>query len=85
VFKDSWKEICRDMEVHFYQHIEKHAGEGGWKGVARCEGSIDLGKSELEYSGHVTCSAALPESPIDWGSRSQTANLWLCALSHFVP
>jgi hypothetical protein len=62
VLKGSWKEICRDTEVHFYQRIEKHAREG-WKGIARCEGSIELGESEPEDSGHVTCSAALRRKP----------------------
>jgi hypothetical protein len=63
VLKDSWRELCRDAEVHFYRHIEKHAGEAKWRGIARCEGSVELGKSEPGETGHVTCSAALRGKP----------------------
>ena len=57
--KDSWRELCREPEVFFYERIQKFKGESKWVGLVEFMGSLDLGEQEEMLSRHCTCSATL--------------------------
>ncbi|KAH9983182.1 hypothetical protein BJV77DRAFT_1073029 [Russula vinacea] len=57
--KDSWRELCREPEVFFYERIQKFKGESKWVGLAEFMGSLNLGGEEEMLSRHCTCSATL--------------------------
>ncbi|KAH9988492.1 hypothetical protein BJV77DRAFT_1160979 [Russula vinacea] len=73
--KDSWRELCRNPEVFFYERIQKFKGESEWVGLAKFMGSLNLGDGQGKLSRHRTSSATLRTGEGSLQDRSHVRTL----------